>query len=103
MMFARDSFRGADGIWGGDYVDLTTPFGARDKVLHFICGALLFAAVDRDGPACLAGLCVLVGGLTIELLEADRLARGKTFFADDPSWRDLVANLAGAAVAWLLL
>lgn len=103
MTFAHDSFRGSDGVWGGDYVDLTTPVGMREKLSHLLCGALLFAAVDRDGPAWLAWLCIAVGGLAIELLEADRLRRGKTFLADDPSWRDLVANFVGAAIAWALL
>jgi hypothetical protein len=114
--FAPDGFRGHDGVWGGDLVDLDTPFGARDKVQHVVAGATLMLALARwtsIGPT--AGLVVvLVASVAWEALELVRyrawlrrvLAGGtspRPFAADLPSWRDVVATLAGAAAAlWLL-
>lgn len=103
MTWARDSFKGTDGVWGGEYVDLTTPFGMREKTAHVICGALLFACAERFAGVLAAGLAVLLGGVLVEYVEMKRKAAGKTFFADGFSWRDLVANFAGATLAWCLL
>lgn len=88
---------------GGDYVDMTTPFGMRDKVAHALCGALLFAAVNRQIGPWWAWFAVLAGGLVVELLEVWRKKHGKVFLADDFSWRDIVANVVGATLGWGLL
>ncbi|OHD28418.1 MAG: hypothetical protein A2Y38_16720 [Spirochaetes bacterium GWB1_59_5] len=102
-MFARDSFRGVDSVLGGNYVDLATPFGMRDKVAHLLCSALAFVCIARFCGVGTAWAATQLGGIAVELIEVRRKQLGKQFFADDFSWRDLIANNVGALFAWLFL
>lgn len=96
---------------GGDVVDADRAFVMRDKVQHFICAALLFAAVSRFVSPAWAFRVVAAGGLAVEATEGTRyalwtkrgLAGAWPFLCDKPSWRDLLTNMAGATFAWLLL
>lgn len=106
--FAQDSFFGMDGILGGDLVDAKTTFVMRDKIAHFIFAGWLQLALERwmhIEELLLTLLIILAVGVGVELLELIRyLLYGWTkILSDRFSWRDLVANLAGGLLAWLIL
>jgi hypothetical protein len=111
---SRDGFRGADGILGGDLVDLNTPAAGRDKVQHLVAGGLLALLLVRWTP--LGPWAALVGVLLVasawEVVELVRYRRWRRaveagagspwpFAADRMSWRDVVATVGGAALAVL--
>lgn len=70
-IIARDSFRGQDGVWGGDKVKtIIIPWMIRDKYLHAICGFLTAAiAYLLKIPPYYA---VNIGGILVELIELTR-------------------------------
>lgn len=114
--WTQDGFRGRDGIWGGDLSDPETSFAARDKVQHLAAGALLALLLARWTPLGALVVLLVVLGLAaaweaVELVRYRRWQRRREagwetpwpFAADKLSWRDVVATLAGAALALLVL
>jgi hypothetical protein len=105
--FVNDSFFDADGVFGGDLVDVTTPFAMRDKMMHALCGAVLQLVLARWSDVhnfFVMNIIVLGVGILVELFE---LARYKKYgytrsMSDMVSWRDLVANNVGASLPWLI-
>jgi hypothetical protein len=99
--------RGADGVLGGDLVDVGTPFAGRDKVQHLALGGYAQLLAERwsglSVPWCL--LIVLALAVLNEVIEGVRFRRyGWTrSLSDEPDGTDVLVTLAGGVVAWLLL
>ena len=94
--------------WLGVGVDEGTLVEMRDKAQHVLASALLFACVERFFGAGVAWPVTVAAGLAIEHLEGARYLRWNhvgpwPFMADQPSYRDLVADLVGILFAWGLL
>lgn len=101
------SLRGADGVLGGDFVDITTPWGMRDKVSHLLLGAFAQLAHERwITPAIFwnASFVVLVAVL-VELVEQHRfdLYGWSRSFSDEADGTDVLVTIAGGVIGWLLL
>jgi hypothetical protein len=98
---------------GGQLVDLSTWYAGRDKVQHVVCGLLLARVLHHLAPWPVVFLLVFLLAVAWELFERHRyeawvkLVRGHHYvdappfpkFADNFSWRDVVAGLAGALLA----
>ena len=97
--FAKDTFKA-----GGDLVDTDKFYAGRDKVQHFILGMILFCILRLFVPLATGSLFVLVLclGILWELFEYYNLLHNSATFADRVSWRDVVADMAGAVVGFLL-
>lgn len=108
IQFAQDKFKGYDGIWGGDIVDVHSPFAMRDKVMHFLSAGILQLLIERwTGLDSWweAQLTILLAGVIIEVVEMIRYSKyGYTrSMSDKFSWKDLIANQLGALLFWLLV
>jgi hypothetical protein len=108
---AKDTFRD-----GGDLVDVDGLTAGRDKVVHFVCGGMLWFAMWGMAPLFgLAGVDLSLRARILLMLffvtawECFELARylqwssrGRPqpwpWACDQFSWRDIVAGLAGAAL-----
>ena len=98
--------RGADGVWGGDLVDAGSPFAGRDKVVHLVLGAFLYAALDARGlPFGWAFGIVAAFAVLNEIAEGARFARYgySRLLSDEPDGTDVLVTLAGGLLGWLIL
>lgn len=98
---------GADGILGGDLVDLRTPFAGRDKVVHVVLGAIAFRlAVRWLALGGWSGLGVVLAlALLNELVEDLRYRRHghSRMMSDEADGTDVLVTVAGGVLAWLAL
>lgn len=101
------SLRGADGVWGGDIVDVGTPFAMRDKLSHVFLGCYTQLLAERwGGWAWWWGLGAVLGvAVLCEVIEGVRFRRyGWTrSLSDEPDGTDVLVTVAGGVLAWLML
>ena len=97
-------FRGTDGVWGGDLVDINTPFAGRDKTVHFTLGAAAWLFFQQWMNPLAALMMVLILAIANEIVEGIRYRYyGYTrILSDIPDAADVVATLAGGFVVLLV-
>lgn len=105
-LFADDDFTGIPLFVG-------TPIEMRDKLAHFLAGAtlmMLLLAISRWTGIQLSNVLMVSILLAIfigwEILELVRFWLNKWQYGvatDYLSWRDIIADIAGAAIAFVLV
>ena len=101
------SLRGRDGVWGGDLVDVSSPFAMRDKLSHFLGGGYVYLLAARwtrlDALPCLG--IVLGCAVLVEVVEEIRYRKyGWTRnLSDEADGTDVLVTVAGGVFGWLVL